>query len=810
MSRFDINLDTLQENALDLIESGIPLMLLHGIKPDGTCACGGHCERRDKLTNQLVDNAGKHPKSHGWQSVVFPTTETLPDWVTKNTSVVETWFELGAVSNGLGAVLPDDIVIIDVDCKDGKRGLESLAKLEKDSGVNIRELCGYTVNSGSGKPSAHYWFKKDPEVKVRKTLKAYPDIDFLHRGNYAVIEGSMHQRGNVYDSELARHKPSAMTQLPAKLIDIIKVSTATFSSDQAEAGSCELEDLRSAMNHIMEEYQQHVPYEDWFRICMALHFETGGSQEGYELFDDWSSEGSNYSDSTETYKKWQEGEKASSSKVTGGTIFHMAQELGWERDYKVDIDFSAFLNSLSKTPKTVPKNDEGQEMELAEMPEDLTKVNGIIGTLLKYSLNNSMKPSFKISLAAVIHEVSVIIGRDFRTNQGNFSNISSLILADTCQGKDQVKTLSKKVSSTLKNHYPQERFTSIGEVTSTGAIVTAFEECARRGARIDEFGHWLASATVSKDTSKAEVMAAYMELATSAHTEYKGKTYSQKTIKKEDRAKETVIERPFMSMICMTTPQKMAESVSDIFIKDGFLGRFLTWFPTEGDMPIELVDSAPLPIQFLEWVEMVHIAIAGAQVENGRNPPDFKQLDRNDFEKPLKPVVLDIRGVEHVWRVYELELMQQKAEYKEKGWDALLGRSLELAMRMALIFQVSENPLSKAISESSMRRAIALIKYLNKDRENFLTLYSYSNSIDKQVKELYGLIESRKVRGIDFEALLNMKPLNGLTKRDRDERIGMLKDNGSIIEENKGSGKGRPSNKNRVFYSTKYREFEDE
>ena len=78
-------------------------------------------------------------------------------------------------------------------------------------------------------------------------------------------------------------------------------------------------------------------YDDWLRIGMALHFATNGSGEGFELFDEWSQQGSSYREG-ETAYKWSSFEDYEGERVTLGTLFHLAKESGWSwEDDRFDL-----------------------------------------------------------------------------------------------------------------------------------------------------------------------------------------------------------------------------------------------------------------------------------------------------------------------------------------------------------------------------------------------------------------------------------------------------------------------------------------
>jgi hypothetical protein len=68
-----------------------------------------------------------------------------------------------------------------------------------------------------------------------------------------------------------------------------------------------IEDLEGLCRQLAE-LINHLPpdmgYDDWLRVGMAVYHETGGSDEGLHIFDEWSSKGTKYPGYAEIVKKW--------------------------------------------------------------------------------------------------------------------------------------------------------------------------------------------------------------------------------------------------------------------------------------------------------------------------------------------------------------------------------------------------------------------------------------------------------------------------------------------------------------------------
>jgi hypothetical protein len=93
-------------------------------------------------------------------------------------------------------------------------------------------------------------------------------------------------------------------------------------------------DIRDAMAAIPNA-GTNVHYDDWIRFGYATYRATGGTDEGFAIWDDWSRRSEKY-DPTETEVTWKrirhaiEGSTAPRT-IGAGTIFYHATHAGWQR-----------------------------------------------------------------------------------------------------------------------------------------------------------------------------------------------------------------------------------------------------------------------------------------------------------------------------------------------------------------------------------------------------------------------------------------------------------------------------------------------
>lgn len=69
-------------------------------------------------------------------------------------------------------------------------------------------------------------------------------------------------------------------------------------------------------------------YDDWIHVGMALSHETKNSDEGYEIFDAWSSKGSKYEGPDATLKAWRALKKEPDNPIKIATVMKMVNDTG--------------------------------------------------------------------------------------------------------------------------------------------------------------------------------------------------------------------------------------------------------------------------------------------------------------------------------------------------------------------------------------------------------------------------------------------------------------------------------------------------
>jgi hypothetical protein len=76
---------------------------------------------------------------------------------------------------------------------------------------------------------------------------------------------------------------------------------------------------------LLDQISPDLGYGEWVRVLMAVSHETGGSEEGFQLVDAWSSGGKAYPGTGKLRQQWNYIDPDHEPPVTVGTLIWMAK-----------------------------------------------------------------------------------------------------------------------------------------------------------------------------------------------------------------------------------------------------------------------------------------------------------------------------------------------------------------------------------------------------------------------------------------------------------------------------------------------------
>lgn len=108
------------------------------------------------------------------------------------------------------------------------------------------------------------------------------------------------------------------------------------------------------LKNALEKLTSETDYNSWVKVGMGLHAETNGSQEGFEVWNEWSEKaGDKYPGHDELFKKWLSFRNDKDKVITAAFIKKHAEEKGWQEDYSVDFED---VSKLEEPVEKIKKN----------------------------------------------------------------------------------------------------------------------------------------------------------------------------------------------------------------------------------------------------------------------------------------------------------------------------------------------------------------------------------------------------------------------------------------------------------------------
>jgi len=248
---------------------------------------------------------------------------------------------------GIGGICGiNDIRNLDFDKVTDESIVKSISK-RLGLGDNYR----WTVKSGSGS-GFHLWIKVRESERINKLLngpksvyrlslkdEGFCDhIELRWHNSQTVLPFSMHESGNKYsflydapkepphgvDAEILLECLEEFCDLD-KEKEILAIGKKMF-----EPAGFDKEKLESAIEHLGT-YLPDNCYEDWYRIGFGL---VTIGEEGRKYFLQMSISNQHYHDSEfEINKKFDELMKKYDGRITLGSVYHIAEKLGWEKPF---------------------------------------------------------------------------------------------------------------------------------------------------------------------------------------------------------------------------------------------------------------------------------------------------------------------------------------------------------------------------------------------------------------------------------------------------------------------------------------------
>lgn len=95
-----------------------------------------------------------------------------------------------------------------------------------------------------------------------------------------------------------------------------------FKRSSSQSNPRNLERVRQVLTQL----DPDLTYLNWLRVLMGIYHESGGSEEGFEIANDWSSQGQKYNGEREIRAKWRSFKLQLKRPITIGTLISMVNK----------------------------------------------------------------------------------------------------------------------------------------------------------------------------------------------------------------------------------------------------------------------------------------------------------------------------------------------------------------------------------------------------------------------------------------------------------------------------------------------------
>lgn len=391
--------------------------------------------------------------------------------------------------------------------------------------------------------------------------------------------------------------------------------------------------------------------------------------------------------------------------------------------------------SIKDVPALDPEVVEPQEHKVQPPPEQLLNPPGMIGRVTDWINATAPKKQPALAVQAALALGSVLGGRIYRTEWQNYTPLYFLNVAKSAAGKEH----GRQAIERLLEEADLGNLISGGGYSSAGAVFSQLLDRPCHIALVDEFGKMLESAAAFGQQHKKDAITQLVQAFGCCHGTMRPPAYSTMTATNQQRQQmaDRKILSPALTMLGMTTPDTFYDSLTSTAISDGFLNRLLVVESHMGRQARQSVTCHEIPEELTEWCRDVRTRWTDGNLAGADLGPDVR---------PKARVVLISPGAKKVFNAYEESTLRLMDELDADGLQDLPGRSVEIALRVALILALGSGRWdSLTIEEREAEWAVSYVRYYSNQLVRSAKDRISDSEFDKKSKEvLVAISQARK------------------------------------------------------------------
>lgn len=358
---------------------------------------------------------------------------------------------------------------------------------------------------------------------------------------------------------------------------------------------------------------------------------------------------------------------------------------------------------------------------------------GILKNIADWITATAPKSQPELSVAAAIALCSTVMGRGYRSQYGNWTSLYLVMVAKSTEGKEHPQACAEKILT----HSNLHDLIGGSGYTSAGAVFSALLKNPAHLVTIDEMGKLLQLSRAKGQSHTEAALDKLIEAYGRTDGILRPPTYSTMTLKDSSKPSERVIHNPSITMLGATTPGTFYAGLSDDLVHDGFLGRCIVVESRQPRQLTRFVDRTDPPKQIIDWARAVYVERVQPDEGNLANlvaaeiPPNATVLPFDESCRPLMDR-------------FEEELNEQKEAAEADRLDVLLGRTLEKALRLAMIVAKAENPQNKQVKPPHLEWAIKYVRHYDLALVRAVRRHRFANQTDEELKRAVELVKNCK------------------------------------------------------------------
>lgn len=322
-----------------------------------------------------------------------------------------------------------------------------------------------------------------------------------------------------------------------------------------------------------------------------------------------------------------------------------------------------------------------------EAPAELLDPPGVLGDLLRYSLDTAPRPQPLFALAAALSLAGLALGRTLATDTGLRTNLYLVAVAPTGSGKEHGRAVIKH----LVHAAGLDALLGGEELASGQGLLTRVSLTPNVLFQLDEFGLLMqAVQQPNAGTHQAAILTNLIKLFSATSSVYHGTEYADQVYRSRRD-----IPYPCVHLHATTTPETFWSALTGTHIVSGYLNRLLVVESRLARPARQHTQLGTPPSGILDWLKAARNAHQGLV---GLSP-----------ETPT--VASSTRAAAARLAAFDRAADDRAEAAKLKTLDALWARAFEHAAKVSLVCAGALDPAAPVIDERCVQYAIAFVTW---------------------------------------------------------------------------------------------------